>query len=211
MDPATSLLDAVRDVTPFRGLVPGEAQRLRPHLRLHALAAGDVLATRGDPATRAFVLLEGDVALHRADGTSRPVEAGRLVGDLAALDERPWPFSLRAESPVTAVALERAGFEVFLHDPVLAWELVTSLVRGGRIGPSEPSPRTRQRNSPTWTALTPAERRIARLVADGLTNREVAQQLYVSPLTVQSHVRSILNKLGLRSRVALAVLVARAA
>jgi DNA-binding CsgD family transcriptional regulator len=54
-----------------------------------------------------------------------------------------------------------------------------------------------------WSAMTDSELAVARLVAQGLTNREVAEQLYVSPHTVSSHLRSIFAKLGVNSRVAL--------
>jgi NAD(P)-dependent dehydrogenase (short-subunit alcohol dehydrogenase family) len=44
---------------------------------------------------------------------------------------------------------------------------------------------------------------VVRLVADGLTNREVAERLYVSPHTVNQHLRHAFGKLGINSRVAL--------
>jgi len=51
--------------------------------------------------------------------------------------------------------------------------------------------------------LTPSELRVARLVAEGLTNREIADRLYLSPHTVDSHLRHAFTKLGVRSRVEL--------
>jgi DNA-binding NarL/FixJ family response regulator len=55
-----------------------------------------------------------------------------------------------------------------------------------------------------WAALTPTETRIAALVREGLTNREIGTRMYVSPRTVQTHVSHILQKTGLRSRVEVA-------
>jgi len=55
-----------------------------------------------------------------------------------------------------------------------------------------------------WAGLTASEVRIAALVRDGLTNREIGTRLFVSPRTVQTHVSHILQKTGLRSRVEIA-------
>jgi DNA-binding CsgD family transcriptional regulator len=55
-----------------------------------------------------------------------------------------------------------------------------------------------------WAALTRAELEVARLVAQGRTNREIADHLFVSPHTVNSHLRHIFAKVGVRSRVQLA-------
>src|SRR5579875_612880 len=52
-----------------------------------------------------------------------------------------------------------------------------------------------------WASLTPSEARIAALVRDGLTNREIGTRLFVSPRTVQTHISHILQKTSLRSRV----------
>src|SRR5476649_1201247 len=57
---------------------------------------------------------------------------------------------------------------------------------------------------PDWSALTRSERAVAELVAHGLTNREVAASMLVSPHTIDSHLRQIFNQLGVRSRVELA-------
>jgi DNA-binding CsgD family transcriptional regulator len=55
-----------------------------------------------------------------------------------------------------------------------------------------------------WGSLTESELNVVQRVAEGLTNREVARQLFVSPHTVNSHLRHVFTKLGINSRVELA-------
>ncbi|HXT89681.1 MAG TPA: helix-turn-helix transcriptional regulator, partial [Trebonia sp.] len=54
-----------------------------------------------------------------------------------------------------------------------------------------------------WTSLSPQELQIALLAAEGLTNREIAQRLYLSHRTVSSHLYRIFPKLGITSRAQL--------
>jgi DNA-binding CsgD family transcriptional regulator len=54
------------------------------------------------------------------------------------------------------------------------------------------------------TELTPTEERIARLAADGLTNKEIADRTFLSPKTVEVNLTRVYRKLGVRSRTALA-------
>lgn len=58
--------------------------------------------------------------------------------------------------------------------------------------------------------LTRTELRVASAAAEGLTNRAIAERLFVSPYTVQSHLRSAYAKTGVTSRVQLAALLLRA-
>ena len=58
-----------------------------------------------------------------------------------------------------------------------------------------------------WDSLTEAERSVTELVADGRTNREVATRLYLSPHTIDSHLRHIFRKLDINSRVDLVRIV----
>lgn len=66
-------------------------------------------------------------------------------------------------------------------------------------------PRVRHRASHQgWNSLTPTELKVAALVAKGLSNPEIAQQLFLSRRTVQTHVSHILAKLNLHSRIDIA-------
>ncbi len=58
-----------------------------------------------------------------------------------------------------------------------------------------------------WASLTASELTVAQLVAQGLSNRDVAARLFVSPHTVSSHLRHVFTKLGVNSRVELARLL----
>ncbi|WP_165552914.1 helix-turn-helix transcriptional regulator [Kribbella speibonae] len=60
------------------------------------------------------------------------------------------------------------------------------------------------RSAPEWPELTESELAVVGLVARGATNREVAERLFLSPYTVNSHLRHVFGKLGIRSRVELA-------
>jgi DNA-binding CsgD family transcriptional regulator len=57
-------------------------------------------------------------------------------------------------------------------------------------------------------SLTPSERRVAEMAAEGLTNREIAQALFIAPRTVEVHLTSIYRKLRIRSRSQLPAVLA---
>jgi DNA-binding CsgD family transcriptional regulator len=59
------------------------------------------------------------------------------------------------------------------------------------------------RRRPGTPQLTPSERRVAELAATGLTNREVAARLSLSPKTIEAHLARVYDKLGIRSRAEL--------
>ncbi|MGV9536966.1 response regulator transcription factor, partial [Streptosporangium sandarakinum] len=69
------------------------------------------------------------------------------------------------------------------------------------LGVESPLPRGRKGNA---GALSQREKEVARLVALGRTNREIADVLFLSTRTVETHVATVLRKLGLRSRTEVA-------
>jgi len=80
-----------------------------------------------------------------------------------------------------------------------AQELRRLGVRTWRRGPGAPAP--------GMAGLTPREVEVARLVADGTSNQEIASSLAISPRTVERHISNLLAKLGRRNRTELATVV----
>ena len=56
-----------------------------------------------------------------------------------------------------------------------------------------------ERETTGWGALTVAELAVSDLAAEGMTNKQIAEKLFVSPHTVNTHLRHVFEKLGLRS------------
>lgn len=80
----------------------------------------------------------------------------------------------------------------------LAAVMRTHGLRRGARGP-------RRRPASGWDSLTPSEVEVVRLVAEGLSNPAIAQRLFVSRHTVETHLRHVFAKLGVSSRTELAV------
>jgi len=105
-----------------------------------------------------------------------------------------------------AVALLAEALDRYERAGADAWagrvraRLRTLGVRLGLRGP-------RRRPADGWESLTGTERAVSLLVAEGLTNGAVARQLYISPHTVNTHLRHVFAKLGVSNRVALSAVV----
>ncbi len=69
--------------------------------------------------------------------------------------------------------------------------------------------RTGHTEQPELAALTDQERRILELIAEGLTNRQIGERMFLAEKTVKNYVSSVLSKLGLERRTQAAVLAAK--
>jgi DNA-binding CsgD family transcriptional regulator len=74
---------------------------------------------------------------------------------------------------------------------------------------SAPSQSQHEATRDRWSSLTAAETRVAELVARGMSNRTIAENLNLSPHTVDAHLKHAYTKLDIHSRVELTVLVMR--
>ena len=149
------------------------------------LASCRALVASGDGATEHF-----EEAVQRAD-PKRPFDLARirlLYGEHLRRERR----------RVAARKHLRAAIEAFEACDAVVWaeRARTELRASGET--------TRKRDPSTVSQLTPQEVQIARMVAEGLSNKEVAAQLFLSPRTIDAHLRSVFGKLDITSRVQLA-------
>ena len=150
-----------------------------------------------------------DARMPRLDG----VEATRLIRQAG---DRPRVLMLTTfDLDEYAFAALKAGASGYLLKDVPPEELLFA-IRAVHSGDSVVAPSTTRRLIDQFAALLPGgeqaepaevadltdrEREVLTLVAQGLSNTEVARQLYVSEATVKTHVGRVLAKLGLRDRV----------
>jgi DNA-binding NarL/FixJ family response regulator len=84
-----------------------------------------------------------------------------------------------------------------LLDPLVTAQVLERIRHGGNDGPEE------------LASLTPQERRILELIAEGLTNRQIGEQLFLAEKTIKNYVSSLLAKLGVERRTQAAILANR--
>jgi len=151
-------------------------------------------------------LLEGDLgrlvaAADAFESSPRPLARGRAYEDAA-------DALLAAPKKRRAQAVKYLTLALGLYDRLgadaRALRLRERLLSLGERGKAVPATR---RPALGWSSLTEAELRVARLAAHGLTNRVIADELTLSPHTVESHLRHSFNKLDIRSRVQLTRIV----
>ncbi|MEU6200961.1 LuxR C-terminal-related transcriptional regulator [Streptomyces sp. NPDC047061] len=180
---------------------------------------------RGDPQQVAADLLHEAMALTpEVDGplhaigaetlaglalsTGRHTEAARMLGRAAAVRQvmgsGAEAFAGRADCPAReyrSIAEHALGAEAFQQAFDEGWTspVVSGSVRSDALDLQAP------RRGVSPTRLTPREAQVALLIAKGMTNKEIAASLVVSPRTVDGHVERLFGKIGVKSRAQIAV------
>ncbi|HYQ88251.1 MAG TPA: response regulator transcription factor [Candidatus Binatia bacterium] len=159
--------------------VTGMVERLKPDvlvvdLMMPGLSGFDVTrrVTKRLPKTRVVILSMYSSEAHVAEA----LRSGAMAYVLK---------DASAEDLVNAIREAAAGRR-FLSAPFSNDLIETYLNRPEGIGP--------------YDTLTPREREVLHLVAEGLTSGEIAGRLFISPRTAESHRANLMRKLGLRSR-----------
>jgi DNA-binding NarL/FixJ family response regulator len=193
----SSLLRRTRDITVAGEASTGdeavrEARRLRPDvvlmdIRMPGLdgiaATGQIVADRDLAGTRVVILTTFETDEH--------VFAALRAGASGFLTKEVEPDELRR-----AVRVVAAG-EALLSPSVTA-RVIGQFAHRPAAGPSPSRGRL--------AVLTPREVEVVRLVAAGLSNEEIARELFISPLTAKTHVTRAIAKVGVRDRVQLVIL-----
>ena len=88
-------------------------------------------------------------------------------------------------------------------------EAVDSVVKGKIFLSNETAATLRKPDQSSVPVITSREKEVLGLVAEGLTNNEIAQQLFISPTTVETHRKSLLNKFGAKNTASLVRMAAQ--
>ncbi|HYN71306.1 MAG TPA: AAA family ATPase, partial [Nakamurella sp.] len=164
-----------------------------PHARTVVAYGRALLAAKDSPATAEgfFQQALGDQPMGYQPGAARPFERARTH---LAYGE----FLRRSRRRVDAREQLRTALQMFDDLGATPWaQRAEQELRGS-------GETARKRDASTVVALTAQERQVAVFVAEGLSNREVAAKLFLSPRTIDFHLRNVFAKTGVTSRTGLA-------
>ena len=192
------------------GFAPMEADVLRAWARA-ALGLGDI--HQAETISHRAIAISQDLGEQRAlvvplellagveAETDNPLDATRLLG---AAESLRIATSQKPQGDKRNRQLKARLREALGDDFGRTWQEGTRMSPDDAVAYATRRRGERKRPHFGWQSLTPAERRVARLASEGLDNQQIAERLFISNRTVQSHLTHIYSKLGVSSRVRLA-------
>jgi DNA-binding CsgD family transcriptional regulator len=162
----------------------------------------------GTPATLGAAL-RAYAAAAEAGRSGPPTMEESLAEAVSLLETTPARYELALALADLGAFLRRSGRRADARDPLRrALDLAqrtgaTPLAERARRELLAAGARPRRTALTGPDALTSAERRVAGLAADGLSNRQIAQHLFITQPTVETHLRHAFQKLGITSRAGL--------
>jgi DNA-binding CsgD family transcriptional regulator len=184
------------------------AQARRSDADRHAYAGLDGLVEHGYALDEALAL---DVLAEVAAGLESHEEAARLLGASARA---------RSERGLVRWQTDTAHLEALanrLRETLGEAGYAESFAEGGELSTADAIAWARRargnRNRPSagWESLTPTELQVVRLVAEGLTNPQIGERMFIARGTVKVHLSNVLRKLSMSTRTEVATEVARRA
>jgi DNA-binding CsgD family transcriptional regulator len=138
-----------------------------------------------------------------------PEQALRLFAAAGRFREQTGIVRLPPESERVTQAVDAAGAHLGADDAAVCWAEGEALSLEEAVGYARRGRGERDRPEVGWASLTPTEREVVRLVADGHTNAQIGERLFISPNTVKKHLSAVYAKVGAGGRAELAAAAGR--
>jgi DNA-binding CsgD family transcriptional regulator/tetratricopeptide (TPR) repeat protein len=199
---ARTLLAEGADVLGDRERAPTLYEQLAPYEEQVALAASEVSV---GPVSRPLGILASLMGRH--DDATRHFESA--IARTERMNARPWEAHSRHAYAQTLIRRgrkqDRANAVALLMKAQEICVEIGMTALGERVAGVLAELGVRSRRSQTQASpLTPRELEVAGLIGEGLSNRQIAEKLFVSERTAEAHVQNILMKLGFTSRTQVA-------
>jgi predicted ATPase/DNA-binding CsgD family transcriptional regulator len=183
----------------------GIVARARGDIVRSEQAMHEALAIQHERGWRADLVHSLEALAGIAATTEAFVECARLAGAAQRLRDDMgyvlrWPYEqqmLDTDLATARAGLGDDGFEA-------AFTEGRALDAGAAVAYARRARGERKRPSVGWDSLTPTETDVVRLVAEGMTNKQIGEQLFMGAETVKTHLSHVYDKLGVRSRAAVA-------
>lgn len=173
---------------------------------VHAVAGDNDVASLAAAAMRCRGLRDHDPVVLSAAAEGFAV-GGRPLEEALTREDAGAAFASRGDR---GAASQHYGSALILYERLAAARDVSRTLQALRTLGVRPGQRGRRaRPTSGWGSITPAEQAVTDLVAEGLTNPQIGERLFISRRTVQTHLAHVFQKLQISSRTELATAITR--